>query len=65
MITATRTRMCSRAISARAQKKTKLVKNDKGEVYKGKVYETDKNGTITITTDGKDYSIKAEEGKAQ
>lgn len=48
-----------------SQKKTKLVKNDKGEVYKGKVYETDKNGTITITTDGKDYSIKAEEGKAQ
>ena len=48
-----------------SQKKTKLVKNDKGEVYKGKVYETDKNGTITVTTNGKDYSIKAEEGDAQ
>nr|WP_317430081.1 ComEC/Rec2 family competence protein [uncultured Mitsuokella sp.] len=48
-----------------SQKKTKLVKNDKGQVYKGKVYETDKNGTITVTTNGKDYSIKAEEGDAQ
>ena len=48
-----------------SQKKTKLVKNDKGETYKGKVYETDKNGTITVTTNGKDYSIKAEEGDAQ
>lgn len=30
-----------------------------------KVYETDRNGTITITTDGQGYSIAAEQGDAQ
>lgn len=47
------------------QKKTKLVKDDKGKVLKAKVYETDKNGTITVTTDGKGYKLQAEEGEAQ
>ena len=47
------------------EKKTKLVKNDQGQLLKAKVYETDKNGTITITTDGNGYQIQAEEGEAQ
>ncbi|MBQ1890673.1 MBL fold metallo-hydrolase [Selenomonas caprae] len=46
-------------------KKTKIVKNDKGEVFKAKVYETDKNGTITVTTDGNSYEVTAEQGAAQ
>ncbi|SFT53678.1 competence protein ComEC [Selenomonas sp. GACV-9] len=46
-------------------KKTKLVKNDKGEILKAKVYETDKNGTITVTTDGNTYEVTAEQGAAQ
>ena len=36
--------------------------------YKGmnlKIYETDKNGTITVTSDGHSYEISTEEGKAQ
>lgn len=30
-----------------------------------KIYETDKNGTITVTTNGKTYEIKTEKGGAQ
>ncbi len=44
------------------EKKTKLVKNDKGETLKATVYETDKNGTITIETDGTNYTVTPEEG---
>lgn len=43
------------------EKKTKLVKNDKGEVLKATVYETDKNGTITVVTDGTKYTVTPEE----
>lgn len=43
------------------EKKTKLVKNDKGEVLKATVYETDKNGTITVVTDGTKYTVTSEE----
>mgnify|MGYP000936887380 CR=1 FL=1 len=39
-------------------KNTKLVKNDKGETLAAKTYETDKDGTITVTTDGKKYEIQ-------
>lgn len=39
-------------------KKTALVKNEKGEVLAAKTYETDKDGTITVTTDGKTYQIE-------
>ena len=30
-----------------------------------KIFETDKNGTITITTDGKNYEVKPEQGAEQ
>ena len=30
-----------------------------------KIYETDKNGTITVTSDGHSYEVSTEEGKAQ
>lgn len=35
------------------------------QVMKLKIYETDKNGTITVKTDGKSYSIVPETGDAQ
>ena len=38
-------------------KKTKLVHNDRGEVLAAKTYETDTDGAITVTTDGKTYQI--------
>lgn len=33
--------------------------------YKLAIYETDKNGMITVTTDGTSYQVKAEKGAAQ
>jgi competence protein ComEC len=35
------------------------------QMMKLKIFETDKNGTITVKTDGKDYSIVPETGDAQ
>ena len=37
----------------------------KYQALKMKVYETDKNGTITLVTDGKGYDISVEKGGAQ
>jgi competence protein ComEC len=37
----------------------------KYKAMKLKIYETDKNGTITIKTDGKNYTITPEMGNAQ
>jgi competence protein ComEC len=35
------------------------------QMMKLKIFETDKNGTITVKTDGKAYSIVPETGDAQ
>ena len=37
----------------------------KFQAMKLKIFETDKNGTITVTSDGQTYSIKPEQGDAQ
>lgn len=37
----------------------------KYKALKLKIFETDKNGTITITTDGKTYEVKPEQGAEQ
>ena len=42
------------------EKKTKLVKDANGNTLSAKVYETDKDGDITIVTNGKTYSVKTE-----
>ena len=37
----------------------------KYNALKLQIYETDKNGTVTVTSDGHGYEIRTEEGKAQ
>ena len=37
----------------------------KYQALKMKIYETDKNGTITLTSDGKGYEVSVEKGDAQ
>ena len=37
----------------------------KYQALKMKIYETDKNGTITLTSDGKGYDVSVEKGDAQ
>ena len=37
----------------------------KYQALKMKVYETDKNGTITLISDGKSYEVKVEKGEVQ
>ena len=61
-------RMRSAFSKGDASTKVRDINQETMKKYKAlnlKIFETDKNGTITITTDGKNYEVKPEQGAEQ